>query len=85
MNEEQKNSIQKIASDPELKKQFKRLVLERINVMPETLRMAVGSAELTKEQLTKHVQDEDEIGNQVMEIELGFLKDLASGAIYRNE
>jgi len=85
MSEEQKNSIQEIASDPELKKQFKKLVLERISVMPDTLCMAVGSTELTKKQLTQHVKDEDEIGKQVMEIELSFLRDLASGAIYSNE
>jgi len=68
--------------DSELKEQLKRLVLERINVMPDTLRMAVGSTELTKTDIVKHVRDEDEIGRQVIEMELSFLRDLASGAVY---
>ena len=68
--------------DPELREQLKRLVLERINVMPDTLRMAVGSTELTKTDIVKHVRDEDEIGRQVIEMELSFLRDLASGAVY---
>ena len=68
--------------NPELRERLKRLVLERINVMPDTLRMAVGSIELTKTDIVKHVRDEDEIGQQVIEMELDFLRDLASGAVY---
>ena len=68
--------------DAETKKQLKQLVLERINVMPDTLRIAVGSMELTKKDVAQHVRDEDEIGQQMMNMELEFLQDLASGAVY---
>ena len=68
--------------NPELRERLKRLVLERINVMPDTLRMAVGSMQLTKTDIVKHIRDEDEIGQQVIEMELDFLRDLASGAVY---
>ena len=50
--------------------------------MPDTLRIAVGSEELTKKDVMRHVQDEDEVGKQMMEMEWEFLRDLASGAIY---
>lgn len=85
MQDSHQSQIEEIISDPELKQQFKKLILERINVMPDTLRMAVGSMELTRGDVTRHVQDEDEIGKQVMEMELEFLRDLASGAVYANE
>jgi len=68
--------------DDETKEQLKRLVLERINVMPETLRIAVGSLELTKQEVANHVRAEDEVGKQMIEMELEFLRALASGAIY---
>lgn len=68
--------------DEETKERLKRLVLERINVMPETLRIAIGSLELTKEEVARHVRDEDEVGRQMINMELEFLRDLASGAVY---
>ena len=73
---------QDIFLDDETKEQLKRLVLERINVMPETLRIAVGSLELTKQEVAKHVREDDEIGKQMISMELEFLRDLASGAVY---
>ena len=85
MNDDSKNSFNEIFIDPELKEQLSKLVLERVNVMPDTLCMSVGSMELTKKDVVQHVQDGDEIGKQVMEMELGFLRDLASGAIYSVE
>jgi hypothetical protein len=68
----------------ELKEQLKQLVLERIGVMPNTLSIAVGSEALNKQDMLRHVQDEDETGKQIIEMELSFLRDLASGAIYAN-
>ncbi|MBK8483870.1 MAG: hypothetical protein IPL31_05870 [Saprospiraceae bacterium] len=85
MNHKIDNSIDDVISNPELYKQLKELVLERVGTMPETLRMSVGSDELTKSDVLQHVRQGDDIGNQVMEMELGFLQDLASGAVYAYE
>lgn len=70
--------------DPQLKEQLKRLVLERISVMPNTLSIAVGSESLTKQDMLDHVENGDETGRQIIEMELSFLRDLASGAVYVN-
>ena len=78
MNENERE----IVMTPELAESLKRLVLERVSVMPNTLRMAVGSLELTREELTKHVEEGDDIGKQVIEMNLDFLRAIASGAIY---
>ena len=85
MNEELQEQIESIISDPELREQLKALVLGRISVMPDTLRIAIGSDELGKEDIARHVEEGDEIGTQMMEMELGFLQDLASGAVYAND
>lgn len=79
------SQLQEIESDPELKEQLKALVLERINVMPDTMRIAIGSTEVAKSDIIRHVTDEDEIGRQMIEMELEFLQALGSGAVYANE
>ena len=66
-------------------KKLKEIVLARLNVMPEDVSVSVGDKNLGKEELVEHVQSEDEIGKQMMEMDLEFLQDLASGAIYGHE
>lgn len=78
-------SIEQIIADPELKEELKKIVLERVSVMPDTLRVAIGSSDLTKEDMIHHVNDEDEVGHQVMELELEYLRALGSGAVYGGE
>ncbi len=81
MNPNDKNII----VDTELKEQLKALVLERVSVMPDTLCVAVGGIEFKKQDLVFHIKEEDEIGKQMIEMELSFLRDLASGAVYAHE
>ncbi|MEK7119638.1 MAG: hypothetical protein AAB889_03925 [Patescibacteria group bacterium] len=71
-------------NDQTLKK-LKELVLARLTVMPQDISISIGDKNLDKKALTDHVQSEDEIGKQMMEMELEFLQDLASGAIYGHE
>lgn len=48
------------------KEQLKKIVLARLNVMPTDVSVTIGSENLTKEQLVKHVQSEDEVGKQML-------------------
>lgn len=83
MNGQSQNPIlNEISQDEELMEQLKKLVLERVGVMPDSLNLAIGGTELTKGDILEHVRQEDEIGRQFMEMELEFLRDSASGAIY---
>jgi len=86
MNDQLQNPIlNEISQDAELMEQLKKLVLERVGAMPDSLNLAVGSTEITKNDLLAHVQQEDEIGRQFMEMELEFLRDLGSGAVYASK
>lgn len=67
------------------KKQLKQIVLARIQVMPEDVNMSIGSEQLTKDELIKHVEKGDEIGKQLISVQLEYLQALASGNIYGNE
>ena len=82
MNE---NTMHEIFDDPQAVDELKQIVLARMGTMPDTVSMAIGSEEFSKEDLISHINKQDDLGTQVMEMELEFLQDLASGAIYQNE
>lgn len=79
------DTTEEILSNPELRAQLKAIVLERVGTMPDTFRIAIGSDHIEKKDLIEHIQDEDDIGKQMMAMELGFLHALTSGAIYTHE
>lgn len=79
----QKTEDQKLSAK-EMKK-LKQIVLARLSVMPEDMSVSVGDKNLGKTDLAAHVEAEDEIGRQMMEMELEFLQDLAKGVTYGNE
>jgi len=45
--------------------------------------MAVGSNQYSIEELVKSVQKGDEVGNQLVTMQVQYLKDLASGEMYK--
>ncbi len=73
------------SDNQELQEQLKELAEARIAVMPSTMRLSVGSSEYTKEELIKHVRAGDEVGQEIVEAQLDFLKALASGVVYDND
>jgi len=82
------NKIQQLKpweQDPELKQQVQKLVLARVMVLPENMRLTVGSVDFTRKELVKHVQQDDDVGRQITTMQVEFLQDLASGAIYQDE
>lgn len=83
MSDANTQSIEDIISDTELGPQLKALVLERISVMPSTINIVIGTTEVDKQDIIGHVEAEDDIGKQMMEMELDYLRDLVSGAIYQ--
>ena len=76
-------NFEDIAQDEELSRQLKMLVLERISIMPENMRLAIGTTEISKKDIVQHIEAEDDLGKQMIEMELEYLRDLASGAIYQ--
>ena len=66
---------------PELKK----LILWKIELeVPLNHKLSIGNkGTFTKEQLKKHVEDEDEIGKIYIEMNVKFMKALVSGELSR--
>lgn len=80
-----RNSGKKEIEDKKIREQVQKIVIARLNAIPKDIEMSVGSKQYTKEQLLKFIEEGNEIGDQLMEMQLKYLRDLASGKIYRLE
>ena len=66
-----------------LKNEIKELVLVRLESMPKTIKIALGSGEeLTRDELIKHVKDEDKFGRLIIEMQERYLKSLKRDFAY---
>lgn len=72
-------------ADNELLEQIQKLTLERLKAMPSNTEIAIGSDRYSKRDLVTHVEKADELGRQIMTIQIEFLQDLASGEIYKDD
>ena len=66
-------------------KNKKNLVIARIKAASDDLNVAIGSSEYSKEDLIKSIEKGDDVGKEIIEIQLDYLRDMASGKIYREE
>jgi len=66
----------------EIKEELKEIVIMRIEAIPSNLKLAIGNDKaLTKEEMTKHVKEEDSIGMQIINSHISFMKAVARGDV----
>lgn len=79
------NQIKK-NSDNNTEKDIKKLVIERLKASSDELEVIVGDlGDYSKEDLIKSVEKGDELGKEVIEMEMSYLKAIAEGKIYPSE
>ena len=62
---------------------IKELVIARLQTLPDDVSVSMGAeGEYSKEQIIEHVEQGDEIGNKMVEIEMNFLRSLKEGKLY---
>jgi hypothetical protein len=67
-------------SEEKINQNMKEVVIMRIETMPSNLKLSIGNSQsLTKEEMIKHVQDEDSTGRQIINSHLSFMKAIARG------
>ena len=64
---------------------LQNIVVERLKRLPSHLRISIGSSNYSNEELVASVKEGTKLGKQIMEIQLNYLQDLASGKIYLDE
>ena len=69
--------------DKETQEDIRKLVTARLKAASDDLMISIGSEEYSKEQLLKSVEEGDEIGQEIIAIQMDYLRDMARGAIYQ--
>ena len=65
---------------------IKELVIARIKTLPENTGISIGSAgSFSKEEIIRHIENDDEIGRKIMEVEMSFLQKLKEGIFYEQQ
>ena len=70
--------------DKEIQEDIRALTLERIKVSSGDLRISIGAEDYTKRELLESVRRNDEVGQEVMEAQIEYLRDMAEGKIYQD-
>lgn len=66
------------SEDKEIQEEIKKLVIARIKASSDDLRISIGSTGYTKGQMLKSVEKGDKIGQEIIEIQMGYLRDMAA-------
>jgi len=83
MNKNKNIDVQK-TTDTGIQEDIRELVLARIKAASDDLRIAIGSTEYTKTEMIENVKAGNEVGKEILEIQMEYLRDMASGAIYKS-
>lgn len=68
--------------DPELLEEMKKIVVARIRTSSDDLVITIGDIDLNKQQVLESVEKGDEIGLEIIDTQMEFLRDMASGRFY---
>jgi len=85
MNNKNKENRKQTERGQEITQELKQLVVWRLKAIPSDLKISIGGNQFSQKEALVHVKNEDEVGNEIAEIQIQFLRDLTSGKIYQNE
>jgi len=71
--------------DASSKEQLKQITIARIRTISSDTKISLGSEDYTVEELVNHVEKDDQVGAEMIQMNWQYLKDLATGALYDNE
>ena len=71
-------------TNEEINQEMKEVVTMRIESMPSNLKLSIGNSQsLTKEEMIKHVKEEDFTGKQIINSHISFMRAVARGDFTR--
>ena len=77
--------IQSENNSASIDEDIRQLVIARVRATPKDVMVSIGSQDYTKDQLVENVESNSEVGREIIEIQMQYLRDLASGAIYAEQ
>jgi len=69
--------------DQETLREMQKLVIARLKASSDDLTISVGSTEYTKKEMLKSVEEINVLGMEIIEAQIEYLRDMATGAIYQ--
>ena len=67
----------------ENEQEIKELVIARLKTLPNNKDISIGSSgEFSKDELIETVENEDQLGKKLIEVEMNFLRTLKDGLYY---
>lgn len=67
-----------------INKNEKELVLARVSTFSEDTELSIGcDKSYSKDEIFKNVSDETDIGKQIIDVEMNFLRELVSGDLHK--
>lgn len=70
--------------DKIIQEDMKKLAIARINAFSEDLGIIIGNKKYTKREILESIENGDETGKEIIDAQIEYLRDMASGAIYEN-
>lgn len=71
--------------DKKTDQEIRDLVIARLSVMPNDKELMIGgNKKLNKTEMIESVKNDDEIGRQIIDMQMTFLRDVASGKLFDN-
>lgn len=74
-----------MTKETQIDEDIRKLVIARVRATPKNVKVSIGSQDYTKEQLIENVEENTEVGKEIIAIQMHYLRDLASGAIYAEQ
>lgn len=63
--------------------EIKQLVIARLQTLPEDVGISIGAeGDFNKNELISHVEQDDDIGKQIVEVEMNFLRAMQNNIFY---
>lgn len=70
--------------DKETLRDMQKLVLARLRASSDDLTISIGSKEYNKQDMLESVEEINDLGKEIIEAQIDYLRDMASGAIYHD-
>ena len=68
--------------EPELLEEMKKIAFARVKAASDDLVISIGSKQYSKEEILQSITDGGEVGLEVIDMQIEFLRDMASGEFY---
>ena len=63
----------------------RELVIERIKAASDNLKISIGSTEYSRQEILESLKEDNELGKEIIDIQLEYLRSMANGTIYQDQ